>query len=359
MRVGLIGLGEVGRVHFEAYSSIPTIRVAAVADLDARRLAFITDGNIARFTDASQMLATTALDIVCVLTPPATHEALVLACAASGRHVLCEKPLALDVASGDRMIQGCEAAGVRLFYGASYRFLPAIQRARELIANRVLGDIVLLREHHIGGDGPDSRIPLGPHHYPQGGPGGTAMGLVDHGVHLIDIFAWLMGARVKSVFGRGNRSGEPLATEHMLMTFDNGATGSLMYQEGVFPTDLPTEGQFSQGASWALDGYRLGGEWDPHPGCIHVHGERGALRIFHYANTLYLTDRRGTRQIEVEDRPSPRHFAAQIEAVANELQTGASNSTARDGLAALQVLLAAFESNGTKAVALPSTVAVD
>jgi len=359
MRVGLIGLGEVGRVHFEAYKSLANLKVTAVADQDAQRLEFITDGSITKFTDSSKMLAAAPLDIVCVLTPPATHEAMVLACAASGRHVLCEKPLALDVASGGRMIEACEAAGVRLFYGASYRFLPAIQKARELIAGDVLGDIVLLREHHVGGAGPGSRVALGPHHYPPGGPGGTAMGLVDHGVHLIDSFGWLMGARVTSVFGYGNRSGEPLATEHMLMTFDNGATGSLLYEEGVFPTDLPTDGQFSQGASWALDGHRPGGQWDPHPGCIHVHGQRGALRIFHYANTLYLTDHRGIRQVEVDNRPSPYHFAAQMQAFADDLQTGAPNSTARDGLAALQALLAAFESNGTKAVTLPAAVAID
>jgi predicted dehydrogenase len=258
-------------------------------------------------------------------------------------HVLCEKPLAASPAEAAAMIAACRSAGVQLAYGASYRFLPAVARARALIAEGALGDVVLMREQSIGGAGPAAREILPPSHYPAGGPGGSPMGLVDHGVHLIDAFAWLAGAPVVSAHGRGNVSGEALGPEHLTMTLANGAVGSLLYDEGTYATDLPAEGLFSWGASWDAEGYHAGGAWAAHPGAIHVHGSKGALRIAHYANALFLNDKHGLRQLPLEGRPAPYHFAAQIDAFAEDLLAGrAPRCDAEAGLAALQVLAAAY-----------------
>ena len=343
LRVGLIGLGAVGRLHLEAYRSARRIEVVAIAEPDAGRRAVATAADVALYADAAEMLAREALDIACVLTPAASHAGLTERCANAGVHVLCEKPLAASLDEARAMIGACAKAGVRLAYGASYRFLPAIARARALIAEGALGDIVLMREQAIGGAGPDSREVLSEAHYPAGLPGGSPMGLVDHGVHLIDAFAWMTGARVTGAFGRGNISGQPLAAEHLTMTFANGAVGLLAYDEGTFASDLPGEGQFSWGASWDADGYHPGGAWAAHPGTIHVHGTKGALRIFHYANALFLNDAGGIRQLPLRGRPAPHHFADQIDAFAEDLGLGRPpRSAAEDGLKALEVLFAAY-----------------
>jgi len=92
------------------------------------------------------------------------------------------------------MISACRESGVQLCYGASYRYLPALIAAREIILSGQLGEILLLRESCIGGSGSQNRQTLGPHHFPPGGPGGSSMGLIDHGIHLIDTFSWLMDA---------------------------------------------------------------------------------------------------------------------------------------------------------------------
>lgn len=127
-----------------------------------------------------------------------------------------------------------------------------------------------------------------------------------------------------------------------------------LYDDGVFPTTLPGEGLFSWGGFWDAAGYHAGGQWAAHPGCIHVHGERGALRIFHYANALFLNDADGLRQIPVEDRPAPHHFAAQIEAFVEDIRADAAPATpAEAGVEALRVLLAAYESDGRRTVAIP------
>jgi UDP-N-acetyl-2-amino-2-deoxyglucuronate dehydrogenase len=346
LSIALIGLGGVGRLHLEAYRQLATARVIAVADPGAASAAIAAP--VPCYADHREMLDRVRPDIACVLTPASTHEAIVLDCAARGVHVLCEKPLALSEASAARMTAACREAGVELFYGASYRHLPAVRRARELIVEGAVGDIVLMREQVVGGSGPEGHSPLSPVHYPHGGPGGGGMGLVDHGVHLIDLFEWFNRAPVASVFGRGNISGEPARAEHLHMNFANGAVGQLLYDDATFATDLPSEGMFSGGGDWNFHGPVAAGGWSAHPGAIHVHGTKGALRIFHYANALYLTDRDGVRQIPLPDQASPRHFAVQMQAFIDDIEAGRGASAPGEaGQRALRILLAAYRSMET------------
>jgi len=345
LRVGLIGLGGVGRLHLDAYAAAEHVTVVAAADLDPAIRKLHEGTGIALYADAGAMLAAETLDLVCVLTPPASHAALVGLCADAGVHILCEKPLAPSVAEAEAMVARCRSAGIRLFYGASYRFLPALKRARDLIAAGAIGDVLILREQEVGGAGPEARVILPADHYPPGGPGGSPMGLADHGVHLIDAFAWLTGGHVVSAYGRGNVSGETPAPEYMVMTMAGGAVGMLLYDEGTYPTELPAEGVFSWGSFWDATGFHPSGAWAAHPGVIHIHGTRGSLRILHYANALFLRDAEGMRQIALEGAPAPFHFATQIDAFAAEILTDAAPATpAEAGVAALRVLEAGYAS---------------
>ena len=76
-----------------------------------------------------------------MLTPPASHAALVALAAEAGVHVLCEKPIAPSLAEAQAMRRAGEGAGVKIFYGASYRHLPALRQARALILAGVIGEI--------------------------------------------------------------------------------------------------------------------------------------------------------------------------------------------------------------------------
>ncbi|MGH9524386.1 MAG: Gfo/Idh/MocA family protein, partial [Terriglobales bacterium] len=134
LRVGIVGFGAVAHFHAEAYRSIPTIEVVGVADPDPKRLREASDRfGLPHFQSFDELLAESAPDLVCVLTPPALHEELALQCARAGVHVLCEKPLALSVEACERMIEGCRANGVRLAYGASYRYLPALALSHTMV----------------------------------------------------------------------------------------------------------------------------------------------------------------------------------------------------------------------------------
>ena len=358
LRVGLIGLGQVGRVHLDAYQSSNEVEVVAVADIVEEPLrAVATKFGLRAYVDFNEMLATESLDIACVLTPAAFHLAVVKGCADAGVAVLCEKPLSINVEAGRTLVNACGISNAPLCYGASYRYLPALVTARNLIESGAIGTVRSLRETYIGGGGPERQRELGSAHYPTGLPGGTPMGLVDHGVHLIDAMAWLMNNRITSAIGRGNRTGEPLAPEYAVLHFANGATGWLSYDDGTFPTSLPTEGIFGWGSGWDLDGYVPPGRWQAQPGFIDVHGDRGALRIYHYANQLFMTTANGVSQISLSPMAAPMHFCAQIDAFALALRTGASSPVpGEDGLRALMVLDTIYRSGATRVVDVPESL---
>jgi predicted dehydrogenase len=344
LRVGLIGVGAVGAVHVKAYQKATRIEVVAIAEASPERRAAAEVGpSVKRYADAEEMLSKERPDIACVLTHVPMHEPLVLLCAKHKVHVLCEKPLTLSLASAERMLKTTRDAGVRLSYGSSYRHLPTIKAARSIIGSGGIGHVRLMREQALGGKGAAAVQTFPLSHYPAGGPGGFPMGIVDHGVHLIDVFGLFTGSEVRSVIGRGNVSGEAPGPEFLDITYESGALGQLVYDEATFPTDLPGEGLFSLGQGWDLDGFVAAGQWTRYPGTIHVYGTEGSLRIFHYANLLYRIDKNGIRQIPVEGLPSPYHFAAQIDCFAEDITTGRPTTTPGEvGVEALKVMLAAY-----------------
>ncbi len=346
MRTGLIGLGEVGQIHLEAYAGSSLVEVVAVAEISAegRSAAKIAKG-ITIYASHLAMLQEEELDIVCVLTPAATHAQIACDCADAGIATLCEKPLAHSVAAARIMADHFALKEVKLGYGSSYRHLPAIIKAREMIAAGAIGTVTSAREICITGRGPSAQRPFAAVHYPGGGPGGTGMGLVDHGIHLLDILPWLIGAPVVSAWGRGNRSGAPLQNEFATLHFANGAIGQLLYDDGTWPSALPGEGVFSKGASWDLDGPLPPGRWDSNPATIHVHGTHGALRICYYANALFYQNQTGMREIAITGEPAPAHFRSQIESFAANIASGLLPvPSADDGIRALKILEAIYAS---------------
>lgn len=353
LRVGLIGLGGVAEAHLEGYKQVETIEVVAGSEIHSGRLEKMArKWHLKGYSDYGEMLAKENLDLVCVLTPARNHREVTERVAECGVHVLCEKPLAVTLEDARAMIDACEKGGVKLGYGATWRFLPACRKAKEMIEAGRLGSIMLLLETYVGGKGYENFRDAGPMHYPPGGPGGGGMGLVDHGIHLIDMFMWLTGSPVESVFGRGNYSGQPPATEYLTMNLQNGAMGQLVYNEATIPCEMPYEGIFSWGGSWDINyNLTLGGGWDAQPQNFRIYGTKGALRVFHYANKLFLFEKEKQEQIRVPDRPMPGNFALQIESFARAiLEKKSPEVTGYDGLRALEAALAAYQSYETQSV---------
>ncbi len=347
IRVGLMGLGKVAECHLAGYQGVDNVRIVAGADISPQRVEqMAAEWGFTGYLDPAEMLEKEELDMVCIMSPPSVHRQLAEMAAANKLHILCEKPMALSLEDCQAMISAAEKAGVKLCYGSSYRCLPACLKAREMINEGVLGKVLLMTETFVGGAGIEGWKDLGAHHYPSDGPGGGGMGLVDHGIHFADVLPWLAGTKVQAVFGRGNFSGQAPAAEYLTMMMENGAVAQLLYHEATYPSVMPGEGIFSLGASWDVQGNLVpGGDWDGQPQSISVNGEKGSLRIFHYANKLYHFTADSAKQVPVSDRGNPGHFGLQLETFANSIIKGEKPlASGEDGLQALKVILGAYQS---------------
>ncbi len=345
-RIGLIGLGVVAGCQLEALRLLENVEIVSVCDArTAVAEAWAQSCNARAYSNYADLLHDGGIDLVMVMTPASTHRQIVEAAAHAGVHVFCEKPLAVTLADGEAMIAACRQARVKLFYGSCYRYLPAIGKAFELIRQGAIGRVQLMSEQLIGGQGLAGYSQLGPIHYPHGGPGGAGMGLVDHGIHLIDIFSWFAGGAPERVLGTGQISGAPPQSEFLAMFFPGGTVGHLLYNAATYGTGLPNEGMFSGGQGWLTDGsIASSGAWENEPGSISVYGTEGSLRIFHYTNALFLNNGSGPRRIELNGRPAFGHFATQLEDIMRSVQSDSPPPvTGEDGLLALRILLQVYE----------------
>lgn len=336
----MVGLGQVADVHLQAYRHTKAVRVVSVCDVRqelAEQIAATTGATA--FTNHRDLLDAGGIDLVLVLAPARWHRAIVEDVAAAGVHVFSEKPLAVAVDDARAMVGACARAQVKLFYGSCYRYLPAIVAARLLIDEGRLGQVQLLTERINGGDGLEGWSELGPSHYPIGGPGGHGMGLVDHGIHLIDIFPWLVRTEVVNVYGRGQRSGAPPVNEWMHMQLSNGADACLQYSLATFATD-GQHGRCAGDGRGGIEDHSLpaAGGWAT-SAAVHIYGTRASLRVHYYANELQLFDRDGAHRVMLEDRPFPDHFRVQIEDCARAIREGAPAPVPGEaGVAALDAL---------------------
>jgi predicted dehydrogenase len=189
IRVGLIGSQFIAGIHLEALRAVPYTEVAAVCSAtEANVKAFAQRHGIPRwFTDYRKMFELPDLDIVVLGLPNDLHCEATLAAAAAGKHVVCEKPLCLNLAEADRMIDACRKARVKLMYAEELCFTPKYVRLKHLVDEGALGRIHLVKqaEKH---DGPHA----GWFWDVKRSGGGVTM---DMGCHAIEFFRWLLGGR--------------------------------------------------------------------------------------------------------------------------------------------------------------------
>jgi predicted dehydrogenase len=191
MRVGIVGCGNIAANHVAAFRAAAGTEVVACCDVDAdRAAAFAARHGIPRSVASVAALLDLGVDVVSVCTPHPTHEAVATAAAARGAHVLCEKPIAVDLASAGRMTAACDAAGVTLSVLFQRRFWPAAQRIRAAIDDGTLGTpflghaAVLLHRD-------TSYYTADPWRGTWATDGGGV--LTTQGVHNLDLLQWFMG----------------------------------------------------------------------------------------------------------------------------------------------------------------------
>ncbi|MET0695086.1 MAG: Gfo/Idh/MocA family oxidoreductase, partial [Propionibacteriaceae bacterium] len=205
--MAIVGCGFMGNRHLMGYAALREAgiergSVVAVLDLDQHAAATLADeaerllGLRPRvYTALDDLLADDAVQAVDIVTDPRTHHSIAVSALEAGRHVLCEKPLALTVRSARLMVDAAARTGMTLATGENYRRGGANRVAKAVIESQLLGSIHLFREVRVGGD--DRVIISGWRHHKVSG----SIGL-DMSIHYADIIEYLIGP-VERVWGHG------------------------------------------------------------------------------------------------------------------------------------------------------------
>ncbi|MHC5034915.1 MAG: Gfo/Idh/MocA family protein, partial [Planctomycetota bacterium] len=144
IRIGIVGTGSMANTHARELGKIKGCRLVAACDVIRERAeAFAKTYGIPEvYDDADEMLASAPLDAISNVTPDAFHAPISLAAIAKGKHVLCEKPLAVTFPDARKMAQAAKRKGVINMVNLSYRNSPAIHKARELVQNGDIGRVI-------------------------------------------------------------------------------------------------------------------------------------------------------------------------------------------------------------------------
>jgi UDP-N-acetyl-2-amino-2-deoxyglucuronate dehydrogenase len=128
IRIALVGCGRISRNHLDAFERIEALELAGVCDVvESRAREAGMRGEVPWFTSYAKMLEDVACDAVAICTPSGLHPQHGLLAAKAGKHVVCEKPMAINLTSADELVQGCDDAGVHLFVVKQNRLNPPIQ----------------------------------------------------------------------------------------------------------------------------------------------------------------------------------------------------------------------------------------
>jgi predicted dehydrogenase len=221
LRIALLGAGRIGGDWLAALdASRAEVELVAIVDADERARAAAAAGrDVPHFALAADAWRETAPAAARVATPPVTHESLVTELLDRGAHVLCEKPLATNAASASRMVHASHRAGCRLMMASKFRYVPDVVRAQELLAQGVLGELVLLENSFC------ARVPMAGRWNAEPGISGGGV-LIDHGAHSADLVRCFLGPIVR-VFAHPCRRVQPLAVEDTVRCLFESVRGAL------------------------------------------------------------------------------------------------------------------------------------
>lgn len=311
IRVGIIGCGGVANSHLKGYQA-HGIPVAAVADVSmdaANAFAEKVDGDVKCFDNFKALLDAGVVDAISVCSPPAFHEEAAVEALKRGIHVLCEKPLAHNVASGQRIANAVAASEALFMPAFRHRFLPAILRMRDIVASGEIGEPVFF-QNVFAGPNPGMKDRWFANKDLAGG--GV---LMDTCPHSVDLFRFLLGevAEQKALFhahfeGTGVEDAGSIA-----LRAESGAVGSL-------------------GASWVAGASQA---------FVTIVGRNGMVS-YNYLNNKELHVQ-VNKEPRVEEVQPSTGFPEEIEHFREVIRNGTNPvCTVHDALRALEIIQAVY-----------------
>ncbi len=230
MRVAIAGYGWAAGAHIRSFNEIDGVQVVAVCsrrDLNASELSARHGSQISVYRDFEEMCARPEIDVVSICTPHPLHPGQVETAARLGKHLVIEKPVAIDLEGVNRVERAVRDAGVQAMVCFEVKVIGLFQAVRDLIDQGLLGEIHYAQCDYFHGIGPwyaqyewNKRADFG------------GSSLLTAGCHALDGLLWLLGSRPVEVTAYAAKSSAPVfaayeypTTSVTLMRFENGSVG--------------------------------------------------------------------------------------------------------------------------------------
>lgn len=349
--IGIIGTGFARKVQIPAFLACEAARVVSVASGRRENAeSAAQEFGIAHFTDDWRAtIANEDVDLICITTPPATHFEMTQAALAAGKHVLCEKPMAMSVEEARAMTEKAAEKRVLALVDHELRFLDGRRQAFEMIRAGAIGKIRHAKANFRAPHRGDAAAPW--NWWSDKESGGGALGAI--GSHIIDSFNWFLGAEIAEIFGRlqthikerkDAESGEMRA-----VTADDEANLILRFADGELTADATGSVSISMT------------EYPKYQNRLEFFGSKGALRI-EARGEIFLGSSGANDWTEIEtelgrnvdgvpDTGFARGFMNFAPAIIEAILGGKTEiehaATFADGVKVQKILDAAHESNET------------
>ena len=346
--IGFIGTGFTRTVQMPAFAKCADARLVSVASGRAENAKAAADEfGIEHHTgDWRETVAHPDVDLVCITTPPVLHKEMVLFAASNGKHILAEKPMAMNVAEAEAMADAVKDSGRLALIDHELRFVPARRAAKRMIDGGEIGKLRHFRYDFVAPHRGDPSV--GWNWWSDVEQGGGALGAINS--HIIDSFNFFSGTHISEVFCQlqtNVKERKDAAGIIRPVTSDDQANMILRFADGGVAEDATGFAAVSM-----TDGVGYSNE-------ITLFGTEGALRIGHRGD-LYIS-RRGDAEwtpVETEsaepagkgsDTGFSRGFTVLAKEIVNAIRDGKTEidgaATFEDGVSVQRVLDAARESD--------------
>lgn len=275
MRYGIIGCGYSGGIHADNILKLPAARLVGVYDVDAGRAAeFAKEKGTTVFSSPEELCGSGEVDAILVTVPNDSHLLPAVCAARGGKHVFCEKPVALWLEAARQMVKAADEAGVIFFAAHVTNFISGVRRAKRLLASGEIGRLLMIEAVHTDWAGPQKQVSWKQRKAVSGGH-------LYHHMHEVDLICQLSGLPV-SVFGRGGNlahSGPGFGDE----------------EDAAFLTMELSGGGF---ASLTIgSAFHLGDHY------VKLQGERGGILLDFKGSSVRLENENGSLVYSMQESP--------------------------------------------------------
>lgn len=224
IKVGVIGLGRIGKIHLKNLLQIPGVKVLVATDPFPEAQQFAVDlGVPSVVADYQEIIANPGIDAIIICSPTDTHFEIIQKAAAAGKHIFCEKPLDMTVEAIQQIQEIVTKAGVKLQVGFNRRFDVHFAKVREMVEQGQVGDTHILKiTSRDPGPPPISYIERS---------GGL---FLDMTIHDFDMARFIVGSEVTEVYAKGAVRVDPaigaagdIDTAIVTLTFEDGTIATI------------------------------------------------------------------------------------------------------------------------------------